>query len=460
MPVSLHPDLLKTIQTDAVRRLPFARRTASHLFVLDDLRKAGAAVMAHRQSIPIDRDTAVVFADDEPQKNWAHDCRYLLYAADSGQLYREVPARFPPFLGESPPHFRAFHQPVVVQPGAVHAVSPAIRMPFRIRDGRRFAILYSGASNNRHVNDLEFLYRTLIDDYGFFASDIQVLNHNGTLAWNGAPPPTTWPGDGTPYRMKVTGQGTKAGLEAALDNVKAKITAKDLLLIHTNNHGGHDGTSAYLCTYSPDPLHPNPDYTAKDFAAKLASFGKYADLMVMMEQCHAGGFNDLVIEASTADRTTFAAAATEHKSSIGGPQFDPFARDWIAAMTTHDPFGAALAMNPDVSHDGKISAQEAFAYADAVHDPYDTPVYSSRGDLAYAHSLNQKWRWIFLYEPIVIAELKALRDRLALKDPEYTEFVRKAIVPKLTQLDDSDVARLSHAEVEARVRETIRTARP
>lgn len=453
MPVSIRPDLLKTIQTDAVRRLPFARRTTSHLFVLDDLHKSGATLMAHRQSIPIDRDTAVVFADDEPAKNWAHQCRYLLFAADNGQLYREVPARFPPFLVEPPPHFRAFHQPVVVQPGATHPVAPLIRMPFRIRDGRRYAILYSGASNNRHVNDLEFLYRALIDQYGFFASDIQVLNYNGTTSYSGSPPAATYV-DGSPYRMKVTGKGIKADFEVALDSVKAKLTAKDLLLIHTNNHGGHDGTSAYLCTYS------GPDYTAIDFGNKLATFGKFADLMVMMEQCHAGGFNDLVIEKSRADRTTFAAAATEHNSSIGGPLFDPFARDWIAAMATHDPFGAALAMNPDVSHDGKISAQEAFAYADAVHDPYDTPVYSSRGDLAFSHSLNQKWRWIFLYEPIIVAELKALRERLALKGPEYTELVRRVVVPKLTELDDSDVSRLSQAAVEERVRETIRSMRP
>jgi hypothetical protein len=425
--------------------------------VIDDLQKAGATLMAHRQSIAIDRDTAVVFADDEPQANWAHQCRYLLYATDSGKLYREVPARFPPFLVEPPPHIRAFHQPIIMKAGEIHPVPPAIRLPFRVRDGRRYAILYSGASNYRHVNDLEFLYRSLIDHYGFLASDIAVLNYNGNLAWSGSPAPSNWP-DGTPggspYRMKVTGKGTRADLEAALDSVKAKLQAKDLLLIHTNNHGGHNGTSSYLCVQS------GPDYTATDFAAKLATFPRYAGLMVMMEQCHAGGFNDLVIERSTADRTTFAAAATEHNSSWGAADFDYFARDWIAAMAKHDPFGHALAMDPDFSHNGKISAQEAFVYADAVHFSLDTPVYSSRGDHACDDALNQKWRWIIMYEPIIVAELEALRTRLALKDPEYQAFLGRVIVPRLTQLDDTDVARLSHAEIEARVRETIRTSRP
>ncbi|HEX7841207.1 MAG TPA: hypothetical protein VF469_27200, partial [Kofleriaceae bacterium] len=227
-----------------------------------------------------------------------------------------------------------------------------------------------------------------------------------------------------------------------------------LLLIHTNNHGGHNGTSSYLCVQS------GPDYTATDFAAKLATFPRYAGLMVMMEQCHAGGFNDLVIERSTADRTTFAAAATEHNSSWGAADFDYFARDWIAAMAKHDPFGHALAMDPDFSHNGKISAQEAFVYADAVHFSLDTPVYSSRGDHACDDALNQKWRWIIMYEPIIVAELEALRTRLALRDPEYQAFLGRVIVPRLTQLDDTDVARLSHAEIEARVRETIRTSRP
>jgi len=41
--------------------------------------------------------------------------------------------------------------------------------------------------------------------------------------------------------MPVKDKGTKADLDAAIDDVKMKLKKDDLLLIHTNNHGGYDG---------------------------------------------------------------------------------------------------------------------------------------------------------------------------------------------------------------------------
>jgi hypothetical protein len=76
------------------------------------------------------------------------------------------------------------------------------------------------------------------------------------------------------------------------------LKADDLLLIHTNNHGGHNGTESYLCTYS------GPDYLASDFAAKLGKLPKFNCLMVMMEQCHSGGFNAPILANSTATLTS------------------------------------------------------------------------------------------------------------------------------------------------------------
>jgi hypothetical protein len=170
--------------------------------------------------------------------------------------------------------------------------------------------------------------------------------------------------------MPVNGPGTKAALEAALDAVKAKLKADDMLVIHTNNHGGWNGPGqAYLCTFS------GPDYFAADYGAKLATLPKHHTLMAMYEQCHSGGFNATTIANSKATYTTVSSACLEANNSIGGANFDPFARDWIAAMTGNTPSGAALAFDPDVNNNGRVSAREAHQYADAVHDPYDTPVY-------------------------------------------------------------------------------------
>jgi hypothetical protein len=238
--------------------------------------------------------------------------------------------------------------------------------------GRRYAILFAGMSNNRHTNDLEFLYRTLRSVYGVPAANIYVLNHDGTLNYDGGPKPVSkWPGDNSNYQMPVHGQGSKADLLGALDDLKKRLQPDDSLLIHTNNHGGHTGVESDLCCF------PNwGSLGVKEFTDKLAELPPYRCLMVMMEQCHSGGFNNAVISKSTAGSTSIASACTEPNNSIGGSHFDPFARDWIAAMRGFDPYGHALQYNPDSSGNGRVSAKEAFDYANAIHDPYDTPVFS------------------------------------------------------------------------------------
>ena len=113
---------------------------------------------------------------------------------------------------------------------------PIWRRPRFRKRGTRYAILYSGMSNKRHLNDMEFLYRTLIDVYGFDASHIQVLTYDGSLNTQDGVQ-TRWPGDGTAYRIQVNGQGNRAAFEGAVDSLKAKLKSDDTILIHCNNHG-------------------------------------------------------------------------------------------------------------------------------------------------------------------------------------------------------------------------------
>lgn len=453
MATLVNPKILRSIQDGAFRRLPAKRRMTTNLHVMEDIQPADSVIKAGHQSIAIRKPTAVVFVDDEPMANWSHDCRYLLHDAESGKLYQEVKAGFPPFLVNPPETFKAFHEPVVaLNPlRKLWRLEPELLFPWRFPKGQRYAILFSGASNNRHTNDLEFLYRQLVNRFYFDKNKITVLNYDGTLDYSGGPHPVVnWPGDGTPYKMPVHGPGTKAALENAIDALKPKLKADDLLLIHTNNHGGHNGAESYLCTYS------GADYMASDFATKLGELPAFADLIVMMEQCHSGGFNDLVIEASNAERTTFAAACTEGKNSIGGADFDPFARDWIAAFAGADPYGAALLSDPDYDHSGRISAREAFAYADDVHHWYDSPVYSAYGTDAGDQNLHQKWRYIFVHAEFVVKELVLLRDKLA--DPDrYQEAMRTTVLPALTELDDRlAVQPVEPEEAQKMIREVIR----
>lgn len=423
---------LRAIQDSAFGQLSAKRKETTNLYILENIQPAKSEIRARHQRIPIKQPTVVVFVDDEPLANWSHECRYLLHDADSGKLYQEIRAGFPPYLVDPPETFKAFHIPVVAQNPLrkIWTIKPELMFPWRIRKGKRYAILFSGASNNRHTNDLEFLYRQLVDRFYFDADKITVLNYDGTINYAGGPKPvTSWPGDGTTYTMPVHDAGTRQALEDAIDALKPKLKQDDLLLIHTNNHGGHDGTESYLCTYS------GPDYTASDFAAKIGELPVFADLIVMMEQCHSGGFNDAVIESSTAERTTFAAACTEGKNSIGGADFDPFARDWIAAFAGADPYGAALVSDPDYDSSGRISAREAFSYADDVHHFFDSPVYSAYGVDAGDQHLHQKWRYLLVHRQFVLKEMRWLRDAIA--DPtQFRHAMRTKVLPELADLDD------------------------
>jgi hypothetical protein len=369
--------VIEKIQLDAFQRMSWVNSKATNLYIEEKPIKPGGKIGVYQNDISIEQNTIMVFADEAPVYNWAHPCRYFLYNAEDGQLYDEINASFPPYLVEAPKTFRMFHDPVRMRPEPIRRGEYITwskkfgELLKRYEQGERYAVLFSGASNNRHVNDLEFLYRSLIDVYEFPPNHIHVLNYDGTINYSGYPKPVTnWPGDNTPYRMPVHGQGTKAALETVLNNLKNVLERRDLLLIHTNNHGGHNGTESYLCTYS------GSSYTASDFAEKLHELPEFNQLMVMMEQCHSGGFNAPIIAKSTANETSVASACREDKSSIGGPEFDPFARDWISAVNGADPYGNALAFDPNIIGDSVIAASEAYNYADTIKDPYDTPVYN------------------------------------------------------------------------------------
>jgi Peptidase C13 family len=418
------------VREHAFSALSLRQRTGTNLYLDERIYQSGETIGPRRQQITTRRPSILVFADDDPMANFAHPCRYLLYDAQSGDLDRIVPAVFPPFVKAPPRSLKAFHEPVqfVRDPGLFRPkfpFFPCLRRPV----GVRYAILFSGMSNRRHLNDMEFLYRVLIDTYSFDPANIYALSYDGTLNTQDGVQ-TKWPGDNTNYRIQLTGEGTRAAFESAVDDLQGRIKRDDLLLIHTNNHGGYDGMpgTANLCTY------PNWDgYYANDFANKLAELPTYRKLIVMMEQCHAGGFNNPIINKSTADATSVASAATEPNNSYvtADGNWDPFARDWIAAQAGQDPFGAALSFDPDTAHDGKISAFEAYHYADVVQDPRDTPNFSQSSSAGADIALGQEYSAIPWWCRIVAVDLRPWLHRIP---PEELYARLRRVQPELDRV--------------------------
>lgn len=421
--------LFDSVRTHAFSQLSYSRRQKTNLYLDQRVYKSGETIGPERQKIKARRPSILVFADDDPRANFAHACRYLLYDADSGEFDGAVPAEFPPFVKAQPKTLQAFHEPVrFVETPNIFRIKPALRC-VSFPKGRRFAILYSGMSNKRHLNDMEFLYRTLLDRYSFDPKDISVLHYDGTLNTQDGVQ-VNWPGDGTKYRIKINGKGTRAAFESAVDSLKGKLKGDDLLLVHTNNHGGWDGVAgtANLCTF------PNWDgYYATDFANKVGELPKYRKLIVMMEQCHAGGFNAKILAKSTADATSVASAAIEALNSYvsADGNWDPFARDWIAAQTGNDAFGAGLASNPDLDHDGNISAFEAYSYADSIALPNDSPNFNQSSAAGGAITLGQEYTGVPWWCHIVLETLKS--KYLKLPPEEFYRMVRE-ILPELAAL--------------------------
>lgn len=445
--------VLNAVKASILRR-ESRQAERSNYYLNEEVLLKGRVVPIPRQTVKTDRPTLMAFADDAPLLNWAHPCRYLLHDAETGELVREVEAQFPPFANErsTPKTFYAFHKSVdhLVQ------VKYPIRPDIVVRPslfGSRYAILFSGMSNNRHTNDLEFLYRTLRTVYGVPAGNIVVLNYDGTLDYSGAPHPVTaWPGDNSAYQMPVHGQGSKADLLGALDDMKSRLKANDSLLIHTNNHGGHNGTESDLCCY------PNWDSLGvEEFTDKLAELPAFRCLMVMMEQCHSGGFNSKVIAKSTAGATSIASACEEDRNSIGGAHFDPFARDWIAAMNGATPYGGALAHDPDTNGNGRISAREAFDYADAIHDPYDTPVFNQKNGGSGCW-LGSDW-YIFKLPPLELAEIYI--KHWPEPDPIILQRRVEAVMPQIEALNKDFEPQLDklHANYRKRFEAILKAAR-
>ena len=354
-----------------------------NLFLYDEILNTGEMLRAFNQEIYLSRNTAFVLADLAPQYNWAHPCQWCLHNAETGDLEVKIDASFPPSqIIQNPESLELFHAPIQFIDTRTRRANWEIQTRSKLNvlsdhRGERYAILFSGHSNNRHVNDIEFLYRTLIDMYGFNPANIHVLNYDGTVNYNLFPKPVkNWPGDNTAYRMVVNGQGTREAFQATLATLASRIRPEDLLFIHTNDHGAGpgDGVNDYcLCTYDANNWVA---YYVNDFVSDLSILPGFDVLIVMMEQCRSGGFITPIINSTPARLTHVATAVQASDYSLGGANFDPFAEDWIASIAGQYPDGSGLAQAVDTDNDGRISVAEAFAYADAVHHPGDTPTFA------------------------------------------------------------------------------------
>lgn len=367
------------IKTAAFTALGTQASGSTHLAIAPGVLAAGTVLRAVDRQITLRHDAALVFVDGMPQANWGHPCRYQFFDAASHALVQDEPALFPPDINHPELGMEIFHAPLATSRVGSPTIFQRVSLATLLGGGHltlgpsedRFALLWtSQISNRRHLEDLEFAWRTLTDIYGFAADHILVLCFDGTInATDTGGSIGNWVGDNTPYRMQVHASATAANLTAAFATLAGKLKSSDLLFIHTNNHGSPSG----MCVDGSTVV------TTAQWGTMLATLPAFDSLVVTMEQCFSGTFQGATLNNSSAARTVFASAVSADKSSDGAAHFDPWALALISALAGSSPAGAALAADPDTNNDGMVSIKEACDYAQA-HDTGadDNPQYADK----------------------------------------------------------------------------------
>ena len=194
----------RDIINDALNAPPSKRRRTTNLYLDTVPHAQGSFIGPEFQEIRARQRCLLVFADDDPLANFGHPCRYRFYDEKTHAFLYEVAARFPPYLRAVPSTFRVFHE-------AVRAVRTRLRTPLEIIPvptpiptptpapvpiaRERYAILFSGSSERRHLNDLEYCYRMLTTRYQFKAANICVLNFDNTRSLREGGVANNWPAE-------------------------------------------------------------------------------------------------------------------------------------------------------------------------------------------------------------------------------------------------------------------------
>lgn len=360
------------------------------LFVYPELLTPGETISTWRSDVFVAPAFGwFIFVDRYPGANWEHPCWYFFVDATSG-VVRRYDATTPPNLlmelieitqgrdnpppGVSEEHLERFSERLRQLPKPTGDRGPAYA--FIISGGAS-----QGSNHIRYWNDCAFIYRALVEYYGYPDENIRVCISDGT-------DPAADRSDNTNSPPDLDGDGdddieypaTLEYIDQVFGELAASLTAYDQLFIYTTDHGGQEsGQDCYLNLWNNERLRD-------DQMAAYVDALPCETIICTFEQCYSGG----MIDDLEGDGRVIATAADWDELSWAMPPdyiYDTFVYHWTCAVGWATPEGDPV--DADTNDDGLVSMREAFLYAEANDFDDETPQYNSTpaelGDLLFLY---------------------------------------------------------------------------
>lgn len=285
------------------------------------------------------RELRVIFEDKFPRANWGHPATVKL-VDELGTVFDEQTVTSPP-KGWQKIQKQASDD--LFKPPSKATIKLVADTKWRVKDPtKHFALLINGNASQRHWNDYAFLYKTLTEVYGYQRSHIFVADsfHKTELP--------DLDDDGKP---DIDYESTIGGIRGLIQQLATTLSSDSELLIVVNDHGEiKDGQPVLVVN--------DGDINAKDFNQWIHTLPPKRAISVF-QQCFGGGF---VRGAIGEFRVALSASSNQEFSwATKDMQFDEFLYHFTSGLAGQTADGKPVLV--DNNRDGRVSVQEAFAYA-------------------------------------------------------------------------------------------------
>ena len=374
------------------------------IYGLEQNVKKGEKIPGWHDEVIIPHTGYLFFIDNHPLANWQHECTWVFVS-----LSRQVTS----FKKRTPPRdayllrmkeltdsklypgttYEKIRQSVKEKQQKLFGADKYENQPNDIT-GNRYALLISGGASmgNNHIRywgDIAFIYRALINYYGYDKSNIVVCMSDGD-------DPTVDRSDGTDSPLDLDGDGlddysldaTYTTVTAELQNLVDTAGPDDLVFIFTTDHGGNDNPAlddVFLNLWDWEILE---DYEFADYVDQLP-----VDTLkiITMEQCHSGGFIDDISDNGTSNVVMSTAAGYWESSWAGDtyPEFNEYVYEWISAVNwaTDDIYGTPASTDADTDISAICEIYEAHQWAVAHDDASESPQWLDNDSIGQEVSL-------------------------------------------------------------------------